>query len=149
MVPADLLAKHLTIPVEGVKAGALRPDFYDDRGQRGHEAIDIMAARGTPVLAAEDGKIVKLFTSVRGGMTIYEFDPTQTYSYYYAHLDRYADGLAEGASVTRGQVIGFVGSTGDADPAAPHLHFAIALLEPQKQWWKGQALDPYPALIPH
>ena len=144
--PDDLLAKHLTIPVQGVKAEALRPDFFDDRGQRGHEAIDIMAPRGNPVLAVEDGKIAKLFTSVRGGFTIYEFDPSQKYAYYYAHLDRYADGIAEGDSVTRGEIIGYVGSTGDAAPAAPHLHFAIFVLGPERQWWKGEAIDPYPAL---
>jgi murein DD-endopeptidase MepM/ murein hydrolase activator NlpD len=144
--PDDLLAKHLTIPVQGIKAEELRPDFYDDRGQRGHEAIDIMAPRGQPVLAAEDGKIAKLFTSVRGGLTIYQFDPTETYVYYYAHLDGYAAGLAEGDRVTRGEVIGYVGSTGNADASAPHLHFAIFVLGPEKQWWKGEAVDPYPAL---
>ncbi len=149
VIPDDLAAKHLTIPVPGVRPEDLRPAFYDARGERGHEAIDIMAARGQRVIAAEDGTIAKLFTSVRGGLTIYEFDPSEKYAYYYAHLDHYADGLAQGAKVTRGQTIGYVGSTGDADPAAPHLHFAIFQLGPEKQWWKGEALDPYPALMPH
>jgi len=149
VIPDDLAAKHLTIPVPGVAPADLRPAFYDARGERGHEAIDIMAARGKPVVAAEDGTIAKLFTSVRGGLTIYEFDPSEKYAYYYAHLDHYADGLAEGAKVTRGQTIGYVGSTGDANAAAPHLHFAIFLLGPEKKWWKGEALDPYPALMPH
>lgn len=145
-VPADLIAKRLSIPVPGVKAEDLTPQFFDARGQRGHEAIDIMAPRGQPVIAVEDGTIAKLFTSVRGGLTIYQFDPAEKYSYYYAHLDHYADGLAQGDKVTRGQVIGYVGSTGDAGEANPHLHFGIFLLGPEKQWWKGEALDPYPAL---
>jgi len=146
-IPDDLAAKRLTIPVPGVRPADLRPDFYDARGQRGHEAIDIMAARGEPVVAVEDGTIAKLFTSVRGGLTIYEFDPAEKYAYYYAHLDHYADGLVEGQKIARGQTIGYVGSTGDADAAHPHLHFAIFLLGPEKQWWKGDALDPYPALV--
>ena len=144
-IPPDLVAKKLTIPVPGVAASALVPDFYDARGERGHEALDIMAPRDTPVIAVEDGAIAKLFTSKLGGLTIYEFDPSQTYAYYYAHLDHYAEGLVEGAKITRGQVIGYVGSTGDASPDAPHLHFAISRLGPEKQWWKGEALDPYPA----
>jgi murein DD-endopeptidase MepM/ murein hydrolase activator NlpD len=146
-VPDDLIAKHLTIPVQGIMAEQLQPDFYDERGQRGHEAIDIMAPRGQPVLAVEDGKIAKLFTSVRGGLTIYQFDPTEKYAYYYAHLDRYADGIAAGDSIRRGQVIGYVGSTGNAGESSPHLHFAIFLLGPEKLWWQGEALDPYPALV--
>ena len=146
-VPEDLIAKHLAIPVQGIGAEQLQPDFYDERGQRGHEAIDIMAPRGQPVLAVEDGKIAKLFTSVRGGLTIYQFDPTEKYAYYYAHLDRYADGIASGDNIRRGQVIGYVGSTGNAGAAGPHLHFAIFLLGPEKLWWRGDALDPYPALV--
>jgi len=143
-VPDDLIAKHLTIPVPGVKTEDLSPQFYDARGERGHEALDIIAMRGEPVVAVEDGRIAKLFLSKPGGITVYQFDPTETYAYYYAHFDRYADGLAEGDHVTRGQVIGYVGSTGNA--ATPHLHFAIFRLGPEKQWWKGEALDPYPAL---
>jgi murein DD-endopeptidase MepM/ murein hydrolase activator NlpD len=147
VIPDDLRAKGLVLPVQGTRPEELRPDFYDDRGQRGHEAIDIMAPRGQPVLAVEDGKIVKLFNSVRGGLTIYQFDPSEKYAYYYAHLDRYADGVAEGMTVRRGEVIGYVGSTGNADASNPHLHFAIFLLGPEKLWWKGEALDPYPALV--
>jgi len=145
-VPDDLIAKQLTVPVPGIRAEDLTPEFFDARGQRGHEAIDIMAPRGQPVVAVEDGTIAKLFTSVRGGLTIYEFDPTEKYAYYYAHLDHYAEGLGQGDKVTRGQIIGYVGSTGDAGPENPHLHFGIFLLGAEKQWWKGEALDPYPAL---
>jgi hypothetical protein len=143
-VPDDLLAKHLTIPVPGIEAKDLSPQFFDERSKRGHEAIDIIARRGEPVVAVDDGTIAKLFLSKPGGITIYQFDPTETYAYYYAHLERYADGLAEGDIVRRGQVIGYVGSTGNA--AQPHLHFAISLLGPEKLWWKGEALDPYAAL---
>ncbi len=105
-----------------------------------------MAPAGTPVRAAVDGTIQKLFLSKAGGNTIYEFDEPGVYCYYYAHLQRYADGLHEGMRVTRGEVIGYVGSTGDASPSAPHLHFAIYQLGPERQWWKGVAIDPYPIL---
>ena len=145
-VPDDLIAKHLTMPVLGIKPNQLILQFYDARGERGHEALDIIAIRGEPVVAVDDGTIAKLFLSKPGGITIYQFDPTETYAYYYAHLDRYADGLAEGDHVSRGQVIGYVGMTGNA--ATPHLHFAIFQLGPEKQWWKGDPLDPYPALKP-
>jgi len=138
-------AGALLIPVAGVGAGQLTDTFNDTRdGTRRHEALDIMAARGTPVLAAADGTVAKLFTSVPGGLTIYEFDPTGTYAYYYAHLDHYAPGLAEGKALKRGDVIAYVGSTGNASADAPHLHFAIFVLGPEKQWWKGTAIDPYP-----
>lgn len=144
---AQLSGSGLLLPVAGITPKQLTDTFTDARGEgRSHEALDIMAARGTPVLATSDGKVVKLFTSVRGGLTIYEFDPTETYAYYYAHLDRYQAGLAEGQSIKRGDVIGYVGSTGDASPEAPHLHFAIFALGPEKQWWKGTAINPYPLL---
>lgn len=137
----------LSIPVAGILPNQLRDTFNDTRdGTRVHEALDIMAARDTQVLAASDGKIVKLFTSAKGGLTIYEFNPGATYAYYYAHLDRYAPGVTEGMAVRRGDLIGYVGSSGDASPDAPHLHFAIFLLGPEKQWWKGTPINPYPLL---
>jgi murein DD-endopeptidase MepM/ murein hydrolase activator NlpD len=141
-------AGTLLIPVAGIVASQLTDTFRDARGggSRRHEALDIMASRGTPVLAASDGTVAKLFTSVPGGLTIYEFDPTATYAYYYAHLDRYAPGLVDGKALKRGDLIGYVGSTGDASADAPHLHFAIFLLGPEKQWWKGTAINPYPLL---
>lgn len=138
----------LLIPVAGVAASQLTDTFNDHReGERAHEALDIMAPRGTPVLAAADGSVAKLFTSVRGGLTIYEFDPTSTWAYYYAHLDRYAPDLVEGRPLHRGDVIGYVGSSGNADPSAPHLHFAIFVLGPEKHWWQGTAIDPFPLLV--
>ncbi|HEX3556170.1 MAG TPA: M23 family metallopeptidase [Thermoanaerobaculia bacterium] len=145
--PADLAARQLLIPVQGVQPQGLQ-DTYDDArsGGRVHDAIDILAPRNTPVLAVEPGRIVKLFTSNKGGLTIYQFDPTETYCYYYAHLERYAPGLAEGSQVARGQVIGYVGTSGDAPANTPHLHFAITRLPPQKNWWQGDAINPYPIL---
>ncbi|OHE84164.1 MAG: hypothetical protein A2579_02005 [Lysobacterales bacterium RIFOXYD1_FULL_69_11] len=137
----------LLIPVQGIAVNALLDTFNDARGQsRVHDAIDIMAPRGTPVLAAADGTVEKLFTSDAGGLTIYQFEPSGRYAYYYAHLDRYAAGLDEGDTLRRGQVIGYVGSTGNASEDAPHLHFAIFLLGPEKRWWEGSAINPYPLL---
>ena len=143
-------AARLLLPVEGIQPAQLQDTFDDARGDgsRTHEALDIMAPRGTPVLAAIDGSIEKLFTSDAGGLTIYQFDPQREHAYYYAHLDRYADGLAEGQAVRRGEVIGYVGSSGNASDDAPHLHFAIFKLGPEKRWWQGEAIDPYPLLAP-
>ncbi len=137
----------LLLPVQGLARADLHDTFTDARSEgRVHDAIDIMAATGTPVLAVADGTVEKLFDSKRGGLTIYQFEPSGRYAYYYAHLQRYADGLAEKQAIKRGQVIGYVGSTGNANPAAPHLHFAIFRLGPERRWWEGEALNPYPVL---
>ena len=139
-----LRERHLKMPID-VDRDDLHDTFSDARGgARAHEALDIMAPRHTPVRAVEDGRIQKLFNSKAGGLTIYEFDPTETFTYYYAHLDRYADDLHEGQMIKRGDVIGYVGSTGNASPDAPHLHFAIFRLTPERQWWKGEPINPYP-----
>lgn len=138
---------RLSIPVQGIAATSLRDTFNDARSEgRRHDAIDIMAPAGTPVLAAADGRIEKLFLSERGGITLYQFNPERTLAYYYAHLQRYADGIAEGQVLRRGQLLGYVGATGNADPAAPHLHFAVLALGPEACWWEGTALNPYPML---
>jgi peptidoglycan LD-endopeptidase LytH len=138
---------RLLLPVRGVTPDQLSDTFSDTRGtDRVHEALDIMAPTGTPVLAVATGPVAKLFDSKAGGLTIYQFDPTGTYAYYYAHLQRYAPGLAEGQVLQRGQVIGYVGSTGNADPSAPHLHFAIFELGPEKRWHEGTPINPYPLL---
>ena len=143
----DLDARNLTIPVQGISPDKLVRSYHDARGgSREHEAIDILAPSGTPVVAVEDGTIAKLFVSKAGGITIYQFDPGRDYSYYYAHLDRYADGLKEGATVHRGQVLGYVGTSGNAPKNTPHLHFAIYRLSPEKQWWQGTPIDPYDIL---
>ncbi len=141
-----LSTRQLLMPVKGFDPKALRDNFDEARGIRRHEALDIMAARGTPVVAADDGTIAKLFRSVAGGITIYQLDPSEKFVYYYAHLDRYRDGLAEGEAVKRGDVIGYVGSTGNAPANAPHLHFTIFQLGPEKKWWRGKAVNPYPYL---
>ncbi|MGV8941043.1 MAG: M23 family metallopeptidase [Lysobacter sp.] len=146
-LPAATHQGRLIVPVRGVAAADLSNTFEDARGQaRVHEAIDIMAARDTPVLAVADGTVEKLFTSEPGGLTIYQFEPSGRYAYYYAHLDRYAANLAEGQALKQGDVIGYVGSTGNANDDAPHLHFGIFLLGPEKHWWEGTAINPYPVL---
>lgn len=143
---ARLARRNLLVPVAGVAPAQLRDTFGDARGDRAHGALDIPAERGTPVLAADDGRVVKLFRSVPGGLTVYEADRAGEVVYYYAHLDAYADGLREGDLVARGQTLGYVGTTGNAPPAAPHLHFEIQRLPPGREWWKGVSLDPYPLL---
>ncbi len=134
-------------PIRGLALADLRDSFAEVHNGHAHEAIDIMEPRGTPVEAAVSGTIRKLFLSKPGGNTIYEYDEAGVYCYYYAHLDRYANELREGMRVERGDRIGFVGSTGDADANAPHLHFAIFELGPEKQWWRGKAINPYPSLV--
>ena len=143
---SDLAARQLHFPLPAAQESALRESFHEKRGARVHEAVDIMAPRGTPVYAVEDGRVAKLFDSVPGGKTIYQFDPSGRFAYYYAHLDRYAPGLADGKEVKRGETIGYVGSTGNAPSHAPHLHFAIFRLGPERKWWKGDPVDPYPLL---
>jgi peptidoglycan LD-endopeptidase LytH len=141
-----LVERGLLIPVVGVPPHELRDTFSERRGLTLHEAIDIAAPRGTQVVATDDGRVVKLFRSVPGGLTIYQADRDDRLMYYYAHLDAYAAGLREGDRVQRGDVIGYVGSTGNAPPNAPHLHFAIFRLPPGKEWWKGTPINPYPYL---
>ena len=143
----ELEDRNLVIPVEGVGPDQLTRQFSEKRGStRLHEAIDILAPRNTPVKAVEDGRIARLFYSKAGGVTIYQYDPSEQYCYYYAHLERYADGLREGDQVRKGQVIGYVGTSGNAPKETPHLHFAIFQLTGQKRWWEGTPLDPYDVL---
>ncbi|HET8549015.1 MAG TPA: M23 family metallopeptidase [Bryobacteraceae bacterium] len=143
-----LIQRNLTFPVAGVDRANVLDTFSQSRGDgRIHEATDIMADRGTRVVAVDDGVIAKLFLSKPGGITVYQFDPSEKYCYYYAHLDRYAEGLTEGMSVRHGQLIGYVGSTGNANPNSPHLHFAIFELGPEKKYWKGTPINPYPLLM--
>jgi murein DD-endopeptidase MepM/ murein hydrolase activator NlpD len=137
----------LALPVVGIKPDQLTDTYDAARGAgRRHDAIDIMAAEGTPVIAAADGKVEKLFNSARGGTTIYVRSPDQKWVYYYAHLQRYAPGLHEGQDVKRGQVIALVGHTGDASAAGPHLHFAINSMGAGERWWNGTPINPYPLL---
>ena len=141
-----LHSSGIIIPVTGVAASQLKPGFNQARAGHVHHALDILAPRGTAVVAAVDGTIRKLFFSGAGGITIYQFDRDQGLVYYYAHLDRYADDLREGMAVRQGEVIGYVGTTGNAPASTPHLHFAIGRLTPAKKWWESEAIDPYPLL---
>lgn len=141
-----LASRALEFPVRGHEA-ALRDNFDERRGSALHGALDIMAPRGTPVVAVDDGTIAKLFSSKPGGLTIYQYDPAGKLAYYYAHLDRYAPGTKQGEKVKRGQVIGYVGSTGNARADAPHLHFTVYALPPGKQWWRGVAINPFEKLM--
>lgn len=146
-IDPDIARRDLLVPVQGIGQDQLLNTFDDARSEgRTHEAIDIIAPRNTPVVAVEAGRIAKLFASDRGGLTIYQFDPTETYSYYYAHLERYAPGLKEGDQVARGQLLGYVGTSGNAGPDNPHLHFAIFKLNEEKNWWQGTPVNPYQVL---
>ena len=146
-VGATASTLEMTPPIRGLALTNLRDTFEEVHSGRRHEAIDILEPRGTPVRAVVSGSIRKLFISKPGGNTIYQFDEIGVYCYYYAHLDGYAEGLHEGMPVKSGEVIGFVGSTGNADAHAPHLHFGIFELGPEKLWWQGKAVDPYPGLV--
>ena len=140
---------RLAIPVVGVTAKELTNSFADNRGGRRHEAIDIMAPTGTPVVAAGSGTVEKLFLSDTGGNTVYVRSDDRRTIHYYAHLQAYAAGLAEGQPVHRGQRLGTVGSSGNADPAAPHLHFAVLRVAPGAHWWdSADPIDPFPLLQP-
>lgn len=143
-----LATRNLLIPVAGVTASQLHDTFNQARSEgRQHDAIDIMAPQGTPVLATADGRVIKLFQSDRGGVTLYELDPSGRYVYYYAHLMRYADGIVEGRQLRRGDVIAYVGDTGNASAEQFHLHFAISKVTSPGQWSGGDPINPYPLLV--
>ena len=153
--PAELaaLGARLIVPVAGVAREALVNSYDDARGAadaaagaRRHDALDILAPRGTPVLAATAGRVVKLFDSERGGLTVYTTDESGRFVLLYAHLDRYAPGVREGMAVKQGDMLGYVGTTGNANPATPHLHFAVARAADPRQWWQGTPVNPYPLL---
>lgn len=134
----------LMVPVVGVSRDELSDTYAERRGSRRHEALDIPAPRGTPVVAAADGRIVKLFTSVAGGLTVYVADPSNRLIYYYAHLDRYRAGLREGEVVRMGTILGVVGTTGNAPAGAPHLHFAIGEMDASRAWYRTTPVNPLP-----
>jgi murein DD-endopeptidase MepM/ murein hydrolase activator NlpD len=143
---AVITQSGLVIPVANVAASGLTDTWGATRSEgRAHEGIDILAPLGTPVRAAADGRIVKFFDSVRGGVTIYQFDTSERFVYYYAHLSRRAPGLAEGAVVRQGDVIAYVGMSGNAP--VPHLHFEIQRLTDERHWWEADSINPYPLLI--
>lgn len=137
----------LPVPVEGVSREQLRDTYNQSRSEgRTHHAIDIHAPRGTPVIAVVDGTIRKLHSGARGGLSVYLMDDDGTTRYYYAHLDGYAQGLYEGQRVERGEIIGYVGDTGNAQPGDYHLHFSVAILDSPSRWWEGENLNPYDLL---
>lgn len=141
-----LREKQLMVPVAGVSPARVPDSFTARRGARIHSALDIMAPRGTPVLSADFGRVFKLRSNNLGGITVYALDPTERLVYYYAHLERYADGLSEGQRLQPGDVIGYVGTTGNAPPNAPHLHFQVLQYRGNGRWWDGDPLNPHPYL---
>ena len=148
-IPGDGdLTAELIIPVQGVVFADLVDTYTEARGTRVHEAIDILAPRGTPVLSAVDGTLLKLFNSKAGGLMVYATDLTERYILLYGHLDGYAEGLTNGMQLKRGQVIGYVGTTGNAPPGTPHLHFGILRGQPRVSWSAGEAVNPYPLFVP-
>jgi murein DD-endopeptidase MepM/ murein hydrolase activator NlpD len=142
------LSAQLIIPVKGVLRPQLRNTYAEPRGTRVHEAIDILAPRGTEIVSAADGRLLKLFNSKAGGLMIYATDPSERFILLYGHLDKYAAGLTNGMTLKRGQLIGYVGTTGNAPPNTPHLHFGILRGDPAVSWSKGDAVNPYPLLNP-
>jgi murein DD-endopeptidase MepM/ murein hydrolase activator NlpD len=139
----------LAVPVAGIRPNQLVDTFTQARagGNRAHDAIDIMAAEGTPVVAAAPGRVEKLFFSQGGGgISVYVRSDDARWTYYYAHLRNYAPGLAEGQRIARGTLIGHVGHTGNANSAGPHLHFAINRMQPGEKWHQGSPINPYPLL---
>jgi peptidoglycan LD-endopeptidase LytH len=140
------LSAGLVIPVAGVERGELHDTYAESRGSRPHDAIDILAPRGTPVVSAADGRLLRLHNSVPGGLMVYAADPSNRFILMYGHLDAYAPGLTEGMPLRRGQLLGYVGTTGNAPPGTPHLHFAIARGRPDISWSRGTAVNPYPLL---
>lgn len=143
-----LRSRRLIVPVPGVAIADI-PDSFDAgrSGGRAHHAVDIMAPRGTPVLAADDGRVLKLRHNSLGGTTIYAVDPEGRFIYYYAHLDRYRAGLREGEALAKGDTIGYVGTTGNAPKNQPHLHFQVSLMPPDHKWWTGRPVDPLPLFV--
>ncbi|GEM_PF-239796 len=145
---AYLASLELMVPVAGVRPSQLRDSYDEPRGGgRTHRAIDILAPRGTPVLSVDDGRVLRLRRSSLGGITIYAVDAGDHYVYYYAHLDHYAASLAEGKTVAKGEVIGYVGTTGNAPANVPHLHFQLMRRPNAARWWDGPPIDPTPFLV--
>ncbi|HLK11935.1 MAG TPA: M23 family metallopeptidase [Candidatus Binatia bacterium] len=140
-----LRARRLMVPVAGVSPDRVPDDFRSPRdGGRLHGAVDILAPRGTPVLSADDGRVLRLHRNRKGGLTIYATDPGERFVYYYAHLAAYREGIGKGTRLARGEVIGFVGSTGNADRREPHLHFQVMVRPGDGRWWGGEPIDPRP-----
>jgi murein DD-endopeptidase MepM/ murein hydrolase activator NlpD len=143
-----ILGRGLIVPVAGVAVSQLQDSFDEGRDEgRVHRALDILAPRGTPVLSADDGRILRVRPNALGGNTVYATDPLGRVVYYYAHLDAYQPGLTEGATVARGDVLGIVGTTGNAPKDTPHLHFQVMRMPADGKYWDGEAINPYPLFL--
>jgi murein DD-endopeptidase MepM/ murein hydrolase activator NlpD len=143
-----ILGRGLIVPVAGITVSQLQDSFDEGRDEgRVHRALDILAPRGTPVLSADDGRILRVRPNALGGNTVYATDPLGRVVYYYAHLDAYQPGLTEGATVARGDVLGIVGTTGNAPKDTPHLHFQVMRMPADGKYWDGEAINPYPLFL--
>jgi len=142
------LSAKLDVPVQGILRSQLRDTYGERRGDHAHEALDILAARGTPIQSATDGRLLRLFDSKAGGLMVYATDASERFILLYGHMDRYAEGLTDGMQLERGQVIGYVGTTGNAAAGTPHLHFGILRGDPAVSWARGAPVNPYPLLVP-
>ncbi len=140
---AELRHRNLALPLAGFDIERAKGSYTELRNGQAHEALDMLAPRNTPILAVEDGDVAKLFESKLGGTTVYEYDPAHHYVYYYAHLEKYADNLKDGQKVKRGQVLGYVGTSGNAPQNTPHLHFSISVVDADKRWWQTAPINPY------
>lgn len=143
---ADLAPPVLDPPVLGVRLRGIRDNFGERRGRRRHAGVDIFAAHGTPALAAVDGWVWQMKWDKRGGRMLYLLEASGLYLLGYAHLDAYAPGLAVGQPVRRGEVVGYIGRTGNA-VGSPHLHLSVIRIRSPERWWDGVAVDPYPLLV--
>jgi murein DD-endopeptidase MepM/ murein hydrolase activator NlpD len=140
---AELRHRNLALPLSGFDIERVKDSYTELHNGQSHEALDMLAPRNTPVLAVEDGDIAKLFESKLGGTTVYEYDSAHHFVYYYAHLEKYADNLKDGQKVKRGQVLGYVGTSGNAPKNTPHLHFSISIVDADKRWWQTAPINPY------
>ena len=141
----ELQSRALMVPVSGIDASRIPDSFHEARdGARIHRAVDILAPRGTAVLSTDTGSVLRVSSNRLGGLTVYAVDPERRLVYYYAHLDHYVAGLRAGMPLAKGQVIGYVGTTGNAPPDTPHLHFQVMRMDDPKHYWEGTPLDPRP-----
>ena len=142
--------RQIIVPVAGADMTRVEDSFNDPRdGDRVHRAIDILAARGTPILSADDGRILRMTTSALGGISMYTIDSEQRIVYYYAHMDHYNDAMSPGKSIAKGDTLGFVGTTGNAPKDTPHLHFQVMRWPADGRYWNGEPIDPFELLVGH
>lgn len=142
-----LRLRHILVPVAGADMSKVEDTFNDGRdGDRIHHAIDILAPRGTPILSADDGKILRMSTNALGGISMYTVDTDARLVYYYAHMDHYNDAMSPGRTIVKGDTLGFVGTTGNAPKDTPHLHFQVMRWPADGKYWNGEPIDPFEAL---